>query len=95
MNTIIVSATKARNRFFELLNLVALGREVIVKKDSKEVAIIAPKKAKTDWKGLLKATKETYGILKDYAPGDNPLRRKGAADFLGRWDRGVRIKYKS
>lgn len=88
MITLRVSATKARNNFFELLNQVSLGdTEVIIEKDSKEVAVISPKKAKTDWKALLKASKAAHGILKDYDPKDNPLRRPGAKNFLGRWDR--------
>lgn len=94
MNTITVSATKARNSFFELLNQVILGTEVIVKRDNREVAVIAPKKVKTDWKVLLKASKKVRGLLKDYDPEDNPLRRKGAAEFLGQWDKGLRLKRK-
>lgn len=95
MNTIRVSATKARNSFFELLNQVILGREVIVEKDSREVAVISPKKTKIDWKALFKASKGTHGILKEYYPEDNPLRRKGAAKFLGRWDKDIKAKYRS
>ena len=67
MNTIRLSATSARNKFFELLNQVALGSQVIIEKDKKEVAVISPKKTKTDWKGLLKASKAVHGILKDYS----------------------------
>src|SRR6266700_4043472 len=91
MNTIIISATKARNTFFSLLDKVASGTEVIMKKDDEEVAVLSPKQKKTNWKALLKATKETAGILKDYEydPEDNPLRRKGAADFLGKWDKDL------
>lgn len=88
MNTLRISATKARNNFFELLNQVALGNtQVIIEKDSKEVALLSPKEKKMDWKGLKKAMKEVHGIWKDYdVERDNPLRRKGAADFLGKWD---------
>lgn len=87
MNTIRVSATKARNNFFSLLEQVALGTQVIIEKDSKEVATLSPKKQKTDWAALLKASKKIHGIWKDYDPEDNPLRKKGAADFLGKWDK--------
>jgi len=87
MNTIRLSATSARNKFFELLNQVALGTQVIIEKDNKEVAILSPKTTKTDWKGLLSASKKVRGILKDYTIEDNPLRRKGASDFLGKWDK--------
>lgn len=87
MNTIKISATKARNNFFELLNQVALGKHVIIERDNKEVAMLSPKEKKTDLKALLKASKKVHGIWKDYDPEDNPLRRKGAADFLGKWDK--------
>lgn len=94
MSTIRVSATSARNNFFELLNKVAAGTEVIIEKDSKEVALISPKKPKLDLAALRKATEETHGILKKYKfdPEDNPLRKKGAADFLGKWDKGIKFK---
>lgn len=92
MTTIRVSATSARNRFFELLNQVTLGTQVIIERDNKEVAVLASKKQETDWKGFLKAARQARGILKDYDPLDNPLRRPGASDFLGKWDRGLRIK---
>lgn len=88
MSTIRVSATSARNKFFELLNQVALGTQVIIEKDKKEVAVISPTKKGTDLKGLIKASERARGIFKDYdVKRDNPLRRKGAADFLGRWDK--------
>lgn len=92
MNTIRVSATSARNKFFELLNQVALGTYVIIEKDTKEVAVLVPRKKKTDWAALLKASKRVHGIWKNYDPQDNPLRRKGAADFLGKWDKGSKVK---
>lgn len=90
-----MSATKARNNFFELLNQVALGNtEIIIEKDSKEVAVLTPKKQKIDWKEFRRAAKVAKGILKDsdYDPEDNPLRRKGAADFLGKWDQGLKLR---
>ncbi|KKQ52262.1 hypothetical protein A2865_02320 [Candidatus Woesebacteria bacterium RIFCSPHIGHO2_01_FULL_39_17] len=89
MNTIKVSATHARNNFFELLEKVSLGTQVVVEKNSKEVAVIVSRKTKVDWKGLKKAMDAAHGILKDYDPKDNPLRRPGAANFLGKWDRGL------
>ena len=83
-----VSATKARNNFFELLNQVALGTQFIIEKDNKEVAILSPKISKMDWKKFRKAAQAARGILKDidYDLENNPLRKKGAADFLGKWD---------
>lgn len=90
MNTIRLSATSARNKFFEILNQVAQGSEFIIEKDNKEVALIISKTVKTDWDGLLKASKKVKGILKDYNVEDNPLRRKGASDFLGQWDKDIK-----
>lgn len=91
MNTIRVSATKARNEFFELLNQVVLGTHVIIEKDKTEVAVISPTKKGTDLKGLIRASERARGIFKDYdVERDNPLRRKGAADFLGGWDKGLK-----
>ncbi len=87
MQTITVSATKARNSFFELLNQVEKGHEILIEKDSKQIAIISPKRKKLDLKGLLKASEAVHGIWKNYNLEDNPLRRKGATDFLGKWDK--------
>lgn len=95
MNAIRISATAARNKLFTLLEQVAAGMEVVIEKDKKEIAVLSPLKTKTNWKALLKATKETHGLFKDYNPNDNPLRRKGAVDFLGRWDRDLIGKKKS
>ena len=94
MGTIRVSATAARNNFFELLNQVAMGTQVIIEKDSKEVAVLSPKKPQIDWQEFKKAAEKARGILKDvdFDPEDNPLRRKGAADFLGKWDKGLKFK---
>lgn len=89
MQTIRVSATHARNNFFDLLNQVSLGVKVIVVKDAKEVAEIVSNKTKTDWKGLYKAMKAAHGIAKDFDISDNPLRRPGSADYLGKWDKDL------
>lgn len=94
MHTLRVSATKARNNFFTLLSQVAQGTSVIIEKDREEVAIIVPKKKGFDREALLKASKRVRGILKDYDPQDNPLRRRGAANFLGKWDRGLKWRRK-
>lgn len=93
MSTIRVSATSARNNFFELLNQVTAGTQVIIERDSKEVALLAPKKQKINWVEFRKAAKAAKGILKDYNPKrDNPFRRKGAWPLLGKWDEGLKIK---
>ena len=95
MNTIKVSATHARNNFFELLNQVSQGAQIIIERDNKELAILSPKKKGFDREGLLKASRKLKGVMKDYDPEDNPLRRKGASDFLGKWDRGLKWRIKS
>lgn len=89
MNTIRLSATSARNNFFELLNKVSLGARVIIEKDNKEVALLIPKTTKTDWAGLFKASEKVRGIMKDYDFEENPLRRSKASDFLGQWDKDL------
>jgi antitoxin (DNA-binding transcriptional repressor) of toxin-antitoxin stability system len=87
MNTLRVSATSARNQFFELLNQVALGAQVIIEKDKKEVAMLMPRITRTDWKGLKKSLVATHGIVSDYDEKDNPLRKKDSSNFLGMWDK--------
>ena len=91
MSIIKISATKARNEFFSLLNQVAAGKQFIIKKDNEEIAVLSAKEKKIYWKKFRKAAEKARGILKgtdDYKVENNPLRRKGAADFLGKWDRG-------
>lgn len=96
MTTIRVSATKARNNFFSLLDQVIQGVQVIIEKDKKEVAVMSQKKTETNWEALMKATKESAGILKDEDLEDiyNNPARKPASSFLGKWDKGLKIKKK-
>lgn len=84
MNTIKVSATHARNNFFELLEKVALGAQVVVEKNSKEVAMIVPKKKATNWKEFKKAMDKAHGILNDYDLSQSPLRGKKSRAWLSR-----------
>lgn len=88
MNTLRVSATKARNNFFELLNQVALGTQVVIERDKKEVAVLSSKSANFDWKSFRKAAKAAHGILKGYSIEEiSPLRAKGAWRGFGDWDK--------
>lgn len=89
MATITISATAARNKFFTLLDQVALGTEVIIKKDKKVVAILKPQTTKTDWTALKKASKEVHGIWKDHDPSDLPKRKKGDWARIGKWAKGL------
>jgi antitoxin (DNA-binding transcriptional repressor) of toxin-antitoxin stability system len=86
MNTVRISATSARNSFFELLNQVELGTQVIIKRDKKEVAILSPKTTKTDWIKLVKASKAVHGIFKDLDEDEiAPARNKDAWKKFGEW----------
>ncbi|OGM14573.1 hypothetical protein A3D84_05700 [Candidatus Woesebacteria bacterium RIFCSPHIGHO2_02_FULL_42_20] len=87
MQTIRVSATHARNNFFELLEKVALGDQVLVEKDRKLVAAIVPRKTKVDWKGLKIAMDAAHGILKDYDLSKSPLRGRKSKTWLARASR--------
>lgn len=93
MNTIRISATKARNNFFSLLDQVASSDvQIIIKKDNKEVAVLTPREKKTDIKALIKASKKVHGILKDYSLKEiSPLRKKGAWKRFGKWDEKIKI----
>lgn len=87
MNTIRLSATSARNKFFDLLNQVALGTQVIIEKDNKEIAVLLPKKQNFNWKEFSKAAKAAHGILKDYTINEIvPVREKDAWKGFGDWD---------
>ena len=94
MNTLTVSATHARNNFFELLNLVISGKSIVVRKDTKEVAELIPRKKNTDWQALLQASAASHGILKKMSMKDSPLRRPGAWRSLGTWDKDKTRKNK-
>lgn len=90
-----VSATKARNQFFELLNQVALGRQIIIEKDAKEVAVLVPKKQKTDWAAFRKAAKAAHGILKDYSIDEIvSVRKADAWKGFGDWDKDRNLSKK-
>ena len=84
MQTITVSATKARQEFFNILNWVISGKSVMIQKDNILVASITPISSTVKNKGLLKALKKA-SVGFTYSKEDNPLRRKGATDFLGKF----------
>lgn len=85
MQTVRISATKARNNFFDMLDQVSGGLSVIIEKDKKAVAKVEPISEIGKNKGLVKALDEASKVFV-YSKKDNPLRRSGAADFLGKWD---------
>lgn len=85
MQTIKVSATKARQDFFELLNLMVLGQtQVLIEKDSEPVAILTPRKKAVDWVGLKKAMDAAHGILKDFDLEKSPLRGRKSKAWLAK-----------
>lgn len=96
MNTIRLSATAARNRFFQLLDQISQGTtEVIIERDKKEVAVLSPKKTQTDWEGLLKASKKVHGIFRGLSIEEiNPLSKKDAWKGFGEWDKGLEKRAK-
>ena len=84
MNTITVSATKARQEFFDLLIQVAAGNSFVIKKDDKDVAFVSPIKKGTDLVGLKKAMDALHGVAKDFDLSKSPLRGKRARAWLKR-----------
>ena len=84
MQTITVSATKARQEFFDLLTQVIAGKSFIVKKDNVEVARVTPIVRGTDLVGLKKAMDalRDSGAFKDFDLNDSPLRNKQAKAWL-------------
>lgn len=78
------SATKARNQFFDILTWVSLGNNAVIKKDDIELAVLSPRRRKTDWIGLQKAMNNCYGIAKDFDLNNSPLRGKKAKAWLKR-----------
>jgi prevent-host-death family protein len=95
MSTLRLSATSARNKFFELLNQVALGNQVIIERDNKEVAILSPKTTKVDWKALREALKEAKGILSEYSPEEIAPAKAGSAwGNFGNWDKDNKLETK-
>ncbi|KKP46102.1 MAG: hypothetical protein UR39_C0015G0007 [Candidatus Woesebacteria bacterium GW2011_GWA1_33_30] len=86
MQTMIFSATKARNQFFDILTWVSMGKTIMIEKDKELIANISPIFKVNKNKGLLKSL-DLASVGFEYSKEDNPLRKKGASNFLGRWDK--------
>lgn len=84
MQTQTISATKARQEFFDLLTQVAMGQSFIVEKDRKKVALVTPIKKGTDLIGLKRAMDALHGVAKDFDLNKSPLRNKKAKSWLKR-----------
>lgn len=90
MKTITVSATKARNDFFSLLNALKLGSEFTIQKDNQSVGRLIPMASDIEnWeirkKRVLKTLNETRGALRG-VNFKSPFRGKSANKWLGNWD---------
>ena len=77
MTLIKISATEARNRFFELIEMVAYkDLPVVVKRNNKDlVRIIAEAKPGTDFIPLSEIIKQTYGMCADTKKEDWPYEK--------------------
>lgn len=84
MQTITMSATKARNQFFDILTWVSMGNRAIIKKDNVELAVLSSRNTKTDWIGLRKVMDKAKGSFKGFDINDSPLRGKKAKAWLKR-----------
>lgn len=95
MNTTL-SATEARNRFFELLNLVRYkGEEFLVEKDGKAAAKIVPaekRKSPEEIDKILADFKKTFGKAakrKYWSVIDTPAWKKKERKYLERLSKGI------
>lgn len=88
MNNLSVSATYARNNFFELLDKVSSGLvDVVIKKDNKEVAVFSQRVAKnTNITAMTKALNSLVGVVDADEIANSPLIKPGANNFLGKCD---------
>lgn len=64
-DVITVSATEARNNFFELLNMVLYGKKIVMVEKNKMPAVRIIRAETKSWKELEKALDKTYGIWRD------------------------------
>ena len=68
---------------------------MIIEKDHKEIALLIPKKTKTDWKRHYKTLKEAKGILKEYSPEEiAPARDHNAWRNFREWDTNSKLRTK-
>lgn len=84
MQTQIISATKARNDFFNILDWVSMGNKVLVKKDGGDAITMSSSKIGSNLAGLQKAMVACHGILKDFDLSQSPLRGAKAKKWMKR-----------
>ena len=77
MTLIKISATEARNRFFELIQMVAYkGDPVVIKKNNKDfVRIVAEKGLTGDFISIEEVIKQTYGMCANVDKEDWPYEK--------------------
>lgn len=94
MKTIRVSATKARNTFFTLLNQVLYKDvRVVIEKSGveKEALLVSKEPREREIKERIELIEKTYGMLKDVPKSkflDDRLRGKKAKKFLDKVRKG-------
>jgi len=92
----VISATKARNNFFEMLNSVIYkGEEFIVEKDGKPVVKVSPVIIKRDPKEIDKVLKDFKRVFAESAKRkywsviDTPAWKKKERRYLADISRGI------
>lgn len=94
MKTIRISATEARNNFFNLLNQVLYeGVQVIIGKagTDREVVLMPKESKEKAWEKRKKVLDETFGMLKNVPESqfyDDRFRGKRAKEYLERLRKG-------
>lgn len=71
----IVTATEMKNHFGKYLNMIAMGKEIIITKNGKEIARLLPKEKSSSF-----LTDSLTGILKNV---DEDLRERALKEKYG------------
>lgn len=71
----IVSATEMKNNFGKYLNMIAMGKEIIITKNGKEIARLLPKDKVSSF-----LTDSLTGVLKDM---DEDFRERALKEKYG------------
>lgn len=91
-----ISATEARNRFFEILNLTMYkGEEFIIEKDGKPAAKVIPIETKGDAKEVNRILKQMREVFKKHKKRkywsiiDTPSWKKKEKKYLENLSKGI------
>ncbi|MBI2028691.1 MAG: type II toxin-antitoxin system prevent-host-death family antitoxin [Candidatus Levybacteria bacterium] len=91
----VLSATEARNRFFEMLDIVKdKGEEFVVEKDGKPIVKVSPAIKKRDPEEIDKILREVREIFgkkkrKYWSVIDTPAWKKKERRYLERLSKGI------